>query len=741
MLPTEAQVHTEGRTGGTARVSNSGTQNTWMLFLASFLVLYFELVVIRYLSTEIRVFAYLKNLTLIASFFGIGLGMTLGQIPKLRRYFPLVTAAMFLLITFAAQLRLTHLPIPGAQYAMFGSTPEIPAGPFGVFWIPAMFMFFFAVVSGMLNLVVMFFMVLGGLVGERLAPFEPLRGYAINLAGSLAGILAFTALSFAGLPPVIWVLIGLLVAVPFFIRERLSLSVFALLVCAMALPHPDDSLSRYSPIVGRALEQQTFWSPYYRITLLELAPPAGWSRPGAYILDVNHDYHQKVIDLSSDFTSRFPNYEPNHASLPAYNLAYELVPNPGQVLVVGAGTGNDVASAVRHGATHVDAVEIDPTILKLGRKYHPEHPYDSPRVTVHNDDARAFLKRTNQKYDLIVFGFLDSHTMLTSFSALRLDDYVYTLESFREAKALLKDGGTMVLGFAAGRSYITDRIFATLTAAFGQAPVAYFTKYDVSGVVFVEGKGASHKLPEYEDITPELKINQSGAILATDHWPFLYLQSRTIPTSMLGVMIIFVFVALGVMRRTNSLGRLTGRQDLHLFFLGAGFMLLETRGVTELSLLFGSTWIVNAIVIASFLTMGLLANALVIFRPISRSVAYGALFLLLILGIFVPYSVFSPLPVAERVLAAAVLVGLPVFFSGLVFSLSFREVTNSAQGLGVNLLGAVIGGVLENLVMIGGTPILGMLAILLYGFSAVLLTGLFARRERSISEAAQIVSA
>lgn len=108
---------------------------------------------------------------------------------------------------------------------------------------------------------------------------------------------------------------------------------------------------------------------------------------------------------------------------------------------MGAGTGNDVASALRHGATHVDAVEIDPLILRLGKRFHPEHPYDSPRVTVHVDDARAFFKKTKRKYDLIVFGYLDSHTMLTSFSSVRLDNYVYTLESLREARGLLREAG------------------------------------------------------------------------------------------------------------------------------------------------------------------------------------------------------------------------------------------------------------------------------------------------------------
>src|SRR5512138_2809343 len=148
----------------------SSLQSTLMLFLASFLALYFELVVIRYLSTEIRVFAYLKNLTLVASFFGIGLGMILGKSPKrMKESFPLFACLLFVLITFAPQLGLTHIAVPGAQYEMFGHDGG-PAGWGGFQFLVSTFIFF-AVVPGILNLVVMFFLVLGGLVGERLSEF------------------------------------------------------------------------------------------------------------------------------------------------------------------------------------------------------------------------------------------------------------------------------------------------------------------------------------------------------------------------------------------------------------------------------------------------------------------------------------------------------------------------------------------------------------------------------------------
>jgi predicted membrane-bound spermidine synthase len=684
---------------GRAAASDWFARGLSPLFLASFAALYFELTVIRYLSTEVRIFAYLKNLTLIACFFGIGLGMILEKPPRtLKRFFPLIAAALFLLIAYASVLRLTHLPIPHFDYAVFSSQP-VAVGRWRILGVIILLLLYLAAVAGIMFIVVAFFTVLGGLVGERLKQFPSLQGYGVNLAGSLAGIVAFTVLSFLGSPPVLWVLLGFLAVTPFFLRERRALVAFALVVCAMAVPQP-----------------HTTWSPYYRITMDELAPPPGWHRPAAYIVEVNHDFHQVMVDLSPDFAARFPDAEPNRHWSAIYELPYRLVPNPGRVLVVGAGTGNDVAAAIRHGATHVDAVEIDPCILALGRKYHPEHPYDSRRVSVFVDDARAFFKKTTQKYDLVIFGYLDSQTLLSGLSSIRLDNYVYTLESFCEARSLLQENGTLVLAFAPTRSFVADRIFATLAQAFNEPPVAY------PGVFYVEGRAAhSNLMADYPQITKELQQHQSSTLLATDRWPFLYVKSRTVPFAIWIVLVPFLYFAAVILKREVPLRHIATGEGLHLFFLGAGFMLLETKGVTELSLLFGSTWIVNAVVIAAFLLMGLFANTLVMLRPLSRNLAYSVLFVLLAFGMFLPYSLLGGLPTPAKVLASAVLVGLPVFFSGLVFSRSFRDVVRPAQGLGINLLGAVVGGVLENLVMVGGTTILGVLALLIYGLSAAAL--------------------
>ena len=697
----EAGGSRDGAAGKTA-AGSSGARNLLFLFLASFVALFFELTIIRFISTEIRIFAYLKNVALIASFFGIGLGMILESPPKsLKKLFPLIAAALLLLITFSAFLRLTHLPIPTFDYRMFVDQPNAPTGDWYIPWVILMFLIYLIVVPAIMYLIVAFFAVLGGLVGEHLKQFPSLKGYGVNLAGSLAGILAFTALSFLGSPPVIWVLLGFLTLIPFFLRERWTLVAFALIVGAMAIP-----------------QTHVYWSPYYRITLEPVPPPPGWTEPAAYQIVVNYDFFQRIVDLTPEFAARYPDAQPNKTWRPHYEIPYRLAPHPARVLVVGAGTGNDVAAALRHGVDHVDAVEIDPFLIRIGRKYHPEHPYDSPKVTVYVDDARAFFKKTHEKYDLIIFGYLDAHTMLTGLSSIRLDNYVYTVESFREARGLLNENGTLVMAFTGG-SFMSERLFATLAQAFDTPPRAYFTGYNQSGVVYVEGKGAeSNAIGDYPEITKQLEAARATTLIATDHWPFLYLQSRTIPFAIWSVVALFLYFAWAVLKKQVPMTVLASRQGLHLFFLGAGFMLLETKGVTELSLLFGSTWTVNAVVIAAFLTMGLLANSVIMVQPVSRRVAYTALFIVLAASVFLPYSIFEGLPGTARVMASATLAGLPVFFSGLIFSRSFRDVAKPSQGLGINLLGAVVGGVLENLVMVGGTPILGVLAFILYGLSA-----------------------
>jgi spermidine synthase len=65
---------------------------------------------------------------------------------------------------------------------------------------------------------------------------------------------------------------------------------------------------------------------------------------------------------------------------------------------LGAGGGTDTEIAVLNGAEQVDAVEIDPMLVKLSDRFNASAIYENPKVHVHVDDARAFLRRSGGGY-------------------------------------------------------------------------------------------------------------------------------------------------------------------------------------------------------------------------------------------------------------------------------------------------------------------------------------------------------
>jgi len=117
----------------------------------------------------------------------------------------------------------------------------------------------------------------------------------------------------------------------------------------------------------------------------------------------------------------------------------------GNVLIIGAGTGNDLSVALAHGARHIDAVEIDPGLPAIGRRLHPAHPYQDPRVTVHITDGRQFLQDTTRHYNLIMFALPDSLTALAGQSGIRLESYLLTQQSIAAARQHLAPGGTFAM--------------------------------------------------------------------------------------------------------------------------------------------------------------------------------------------------------------------------------------------------------------------------------------------------------
>ena len=357
---------------------------------------------------------------------------------------------------------------------------------------------------------------------------------------------------------------------------------------------------------------------------------------------------------------------------------------------MGSGTGNDVAAALRHDAGHVDAVEIDPTILRLGRLLHPESPYESPHVTSHVQDARAFIRYGDKKYDLIVYGLLDSHSSLSALSGVRLDSYVYTVQAFREVRGRLKENGMICLSFTAMNDVMCEKFGNMLAEAFdGQPPLICHSLYDVEST-YIEVNGAPSAGSGVVKLPPGVVqtyyfggLTGIHADSSTDDWPFIYMPNRRYPVSYVVMLGVLLGAAAIYFRPVLRLG---GGVSGSCFFLGAGFMLLETKAITELVLYYGSTWVVVGIVITAILIMAFLANLLVMgFPKIPSSLAYLLLIASIAFSLFAPSLDLAGQGVWSSRLLATGVVTLPLFFSGLVFSGELNSAKSIAAALGSNL--------------------------------------------------------
>jgi hypothetical protein len=112
--------------------------------------------------------------------------------------------------------------------------------------------------------------------------------------------------------------------------------------------------------------------------------------------------------------------------------------------------------------------------------------------------------------------------------------------------------------------------------------------------------------------------------------------------------------------------------------------------------------------------MALVANVLVAHTKINSQLCYATLLALLALGSGIPYSLLSAAPMFARIVVAVLWAGLPVILSGVIFSSAIKNVPSLAMVLGVNLLGAIVGGMLENAVLLGGSVVVGLIACVVY---------------------------
>ena len=610
-------------------------------------MLFVELALIRWAGANVLYLSYFSNFVLLASFLGIGVGFLRAR--SRRSLFPLAPIAISLLVAFVLAFPV-QIDRSGSELIYFGALDQSRSGLPMWITLPVIFVAVAAVMT-----------TIGEGAARTFVQLPSLEAYRLDIAGSIAGIAAFSLLSFAGAPPLAW---GAVVAAAILILEWRSLKWFqvgglAALVVMLGL---ETALSGDQ------------WSPYYRVSLSRYPN-------GSVSVLVNGIPHQTIESAAS-----------RRQTVPLYFLPYQRVRvRPRSVLIVGAGTGTDVAIALSEGATHVDAVEIDPLLHELGVRMHPNHPYQDPRVTTYINDGRAFLHGSRRRYDLILFALPDSLTLVSGQSSLRLESYLFTIEAMREARAHLSPGGVFGEYNYYREGWLVDRLAGTLAQVYGHPPCLDSTgRIGKLALLSVSADPAAIRCPG--------TWNPAGRAVpapASDDYPFLYLRDRTIPNLYLVTLALIVLAALAMVRlAAGPLKPMARYADL--FCMGAAFLLLETKNVVQFALLFGTTWFVNALVFAGILLAVL--GAIEAARRM-RAVRFELIYLVLLAGLavawLVPPAALLTLPLLPRFAAATAVAFVPVFVANLVFAQRFKDVGSSNVAFGANLLGAMVGGVLE----------------------------------------------
>jgi hypothetical protein len=637
------------------------------LFTLSFLMLFVELALIRWSGALVIYLSYFSNFVLLGSFLGIGIGFLRAR--SRVNLFPWAPVALALLIAFVRVFPV-EVNRAGTQLLFFGYGSFHASGPPTWVTLPVVFLAVAAVMA-----------MIGEGVARTFIRFRPLDAYRLDILGSITGIAAFSLLSFLDAKPVVWALIVAVVFLLLYGRRTGVLQVVAVVALVMLL-------------WSESLSSADIWSPYYRISV---------SKFGAdeYAISVNGIPHQNIIPVSK--LAR------------VYSLPYQHDPtNPlNNVLIIGAGTGDDVANALHEGAKHIDAVEIDPQLYQLGKELNSDHPYQNPRVTMHINDGRAFLEQTHTKYDMILFALPDSLTLVAGQSSLRLESYLFTLQAVQAAKAHLNPADGMFAMYNYYRTtWLRDRLANTLEVAFGHAPCSDYDAATISMLSITVNQSVMHCTTVWQRPANVLAP-------ATDDHPFVYLDGNSIPSLYLVTLGLILLASILLVRVVaGPYRKMAGFIDL--FFMGAAFMLLETKNIVQFALLFGTTWFVNALVTAGVLVAVFAAVEVSRYVRVRRpALLYLCLLAALVVAWAIPPSALLSLSPLPRFVAAVAIAFAPIFLANMVFSQRFRDTGDSTTAFGANLLGAMIGGVLEYLSLIVGYQWLLALVALLYALAFI----------------------
>ena len=478
------------------------------------------------------------------------------------------------------------------------------------------------------------------------------------------------------------------------------------------------------------------WSPYHKVNYV--------ASPDVITLFYDNIQHTKIVKPSYTFD---------------LDAIYANIRNKSHVLIIGAGGGRDINSFVKmHDPKSITAVELEPLALKLARSFpkYASYLYD-PRTTYLIGEGRHFLNKTPEVYTAIVFPSTDSFYAIVPQSLVKQENYLYTVEAFRDiCNHLTKDGTLVVSLWSSLQHYLSDmvgadstfktvalRLYRNMSEVVPRkeniviADSGYRTPYRNSRIVMLYAKsGIDRETIQRSFRTSDTILTDDPNFIdaaekiipTTDDRPFFYIRDKHLPLIIkmsIGYLLVITCAALGpVLTKAISQTRLGVSRKYftlasYFFCTGAGFMLIINVLVYKFLISFGVPYLSSTVVIVTMLTGAGCGSLIVANMKVLRPRVILLSFCLLILSLLgLPYyinllNMFLPrLGLVHRTLLATALVFPFAVFTGVPFPVGLswlREI--NPQGVVIAYSIDVLGGITG--------IILSLVIPIWFGYSAV----------------------
>ncbi|HEU4411220.1 MAG TPA: hypothetical protein VFS43_38560 [Polyangiaceae bacterium] len=288
--------------------------------------------------------------------------------------------------------------------------------------------------------------------------------YAIDLAGAAAGCVAAVFLLDRVPAPAAMLVISALAALaaPLFLaaagRQAQALAAAGVVLAASAAgglalkgsPLFEARVIRNQPLRELVLDR---WNDFSRV-IVRRGDFYTWGLSETYPKKHDRQFDLLIEGVAGTQIQRFDGRDAGALDFFDYDIASlaHLVKPKGSTLVLGVGAGFDVLMAKHFGKAPVVGVEVNPLVADIVNRDYGDYsgrPYHLPDVTVHIENARTFVKRDRQQYDVVTVTWVDSGAATGAGAFALTENYLYTVDAFRDYLARLKDDG--VLAFMRAR--------------------------------------------------------------------------------------------------------------------------------------------------------------------------------------------------------------------------------------------------------------------------------------------------